>query len=175
MRQLMLLTLSGTDRPGIVELVTGVLLAHDANVEGSRMARLGGEFAMLVLVSAPEGSVEELTAAIRRLGEESFVVHTRLTEVRPGSADEQRAMITVYGADHLGIVHAVARDLARRSVNVESLDTEVVAAPMSGQPLFRMRAAVRLPPGLPADQLADALEEVGDEMNVGITVESVAE
>lgn len=175
MRQLMLLTLAGSDRPGIVEHVTGVLVAHDANVEGSRMARLGGEFAMLVLASVPEDGLEALEGAIDRLREESFVVHTRLTDVQPEASGTRRAMITVYGADHLGIVHAVARDLARRSVNVESLDTEVVAAPMSGQPLFRMRAAVRLPPGLLPDELGQALEEVGDEMNVGISVESVGD
>jgi glycine cleavage system transcriptional repressor len=175
MRQLMLLTLSGSDRPGIVEHVTRLLVSHDANVEGSRMARLGGEFAMLVLVSAPDTGIDRLKAAVEQLGDESFVVHTRLTDVRPSAAGSRRAMITVYGADHLGIVHAVARDLARRSVNVESLDTEVVAAPMSGQPLFRMRAAVTLPPGLLADELAETLEAVGDEMNVGISVEGVGE
>jgi len=102
------------------------------------------------------------------------VVHTRLTSMGPPVAEAGRATIRVWGADHKGIIHAVARDLAWRAVNVESLDTEVEAAPMSGQPLFRMRAAVSLPPGVACDELAAALGAVGDEMNVEITVEPVS-
>jgi len=47
------LTLTGRDRVGIVEEVTGVLLGLGANVGTSRMTRLGGEFAILSLVSLP--------------------------------------------------------------------------------------------------------------------------
>ena len=46
-------TLTGTDRIGLVDDITELLLALDGNVETSRMARLGGEFAVLMLVSLP--------------------------------------------------------------------------------------------------------------------------
>ena len=51
------LTLTGPDRIGIVERVTRVLLDRGGNVETSRMARLGGEFAILMLVSMPADAV----------------------------------------------------------------------------------------------------------------------
>jgi len=54
MRTNIVFTLTGPDRIGIVESVTKMLLGHGANVESSRMTRLGGEFAMLMLVSMPE-------------------------------------------------------------------------------------------------------------------------
>jgi len=171
MRQHLVLTATGSDRPGLVERVTRLIVEHGGNVESSRMARLGGEFAMLVLVAAPVERIGGLREAVDRLGEGSYVVHTRLTGMGPPVAAEGRVTIRVLGADHMGIIHAVARDLARRSVNVETLDTEVAAAPMSGQPLFRMQATVSLPPGLSREELARALEAVGDEMNVEITVE----
>ena len=53
MRTSIVLTLTGPDRVGIVEDVTGILLAVDANVDTSRMAHLGGEFAILMLLSMP--------------------------------------------------------------------------------------------------------------------------
>ena len=51
MQRNLVLTLTGPDRIGIVEGVTKLLVDRDGNVEMSRMARLGGEFAILMLVS----------------------------------------------------------------------------------------------------------------------------
>lgn len=53
------LALTGPDRMGIVDEVMGLLLERGGNVETSRMARLGGEFAVLMLVSMPS---EEFSA-----------------------------------------------------------------------------------------------------------------
>ena len=56
MRKNIVFTLTGTDRTGLVEEITKLLLDLGGNVETSRMARLGGEFAVLMLVSIPEPS-----------------------------------------------------------------------------------------------------------------------
>ncbi|MBZ0186776.1 MAG: hypothetical protein K8F91_11050, partial [Candidatus Obscuribacterales bacterium] len=45
MNNQLLVTAVGEDRPGIVARVTEVLSGHGANLEASRMAILGGEFA----------------------------------------------------------------------------------------------------------------------------------
>ncbi len=55
-----ILTLTGPDRIGIVDKVTGLLLERGGNVETSRMARLGGEFAVLMLVSMPSERFADL-------------------------------------------------------------------------------------------------------------------
>src|SRR5690349_484048 len=59
MQRNFVLTLTGPDRIGVVETVTRLLLERGGNVETSRMARLGGEFAILMLVSVPS---EQLTS-----------------------------------------------------------------------------------------------------------------
>jgi glycine cleavage system transcriptional repressor len=56
MRNHLVYTLTGSDRIGIVEEVTKMLLDHGGNVETSRMVRLGGEFAMLMLVPCQPSS-----------------------------------------------------------------------------------------------------------------------
>jgi glycine cleavage system transcriptional repressor len=168
MRKHLVLTASGNDRPGVIEDFTKLLLHFDGNVETSRMSRLGGAFAMLMLVSAPEESIDSLREALAELHYAKYDVHTRLTEVRdvdPSSAYTPCG-ITVSGADHMGIIHQVARYLAEQGINVETMNTEVVAAPMSGSPLFTMSAVVRVPGKLDIDDVRDALEFIGDEMGV---------
>jgi len=172
MRKHLVLTASGRDRPGIVERFTSTVIAADGNVEASRMARLGGEFAILMLVSVPEENLGAFRESAESLRDESFDVHTRLTDCVAAEemASSTPCGITVMGADHMGIIHDVARFLASQGINVETLDTDVVAAPMSGSPLFTMSAVVKLPPGMTVDQLREALDEVAEDVGVGTAV-----
>ena len=41
----------GSDRPGIISELSGIITTHGGNVEESRMSRLGSDFAIIMLVS----------------------------------------------------------------------------------------------------------------------------
>jgi glycine cleavage system transcriptional repressor len=172
MRKNIVLTLTGSDRVGIVDAVTEILMKYDGNVETSRMARLGGEFAMLMLVSIDEKQLGNLEQGLSGLREEGFQVTTKRTElnIEQKYAGWLPYQIEVHGADHEGIVHKVAHYLTQRGINIESMDTGIVPAPMSGTLFFSMSAVVVVPPHLPhKDWLAD-LDEVADQLNVEIKV-----
>ncbi len=171
MRKQMVLTASGHDRVGLVGEITELIVRFEGNVEASRMVRLGGDFAMIVFVTAPEEKIEDLRKALADVHYSSFDVHTRLNDV--ADLDETgttRCAITVLGADHIGIIHQVASYLAEQGLNVENMNTEVVAAPMSGSPLFTMSAVVLVPPQLDVADLREALEFIGDETGVDTKV-----
>ena len=51
MNKKLIATLTGPDQVGFVERVTRHVVACEGNIEASRMARLEGEFSMLMLVS----------------------------------------------------------------------------------------------------------------------------
>jgi glycine cleavage system transcriptional repressor len=172
MRKQLVLTAVGRDRSGVVEEFTKLILHYDGNVEASRMVRLGGDFAMLVFVSAPEDRIFELRRAVEELHYTKFDVLTRLSEVEDEGEDDQvsRCTITVLGADHMGIINQVARYLSEQGINLESMHTEVSAAPMSGTPLFTMSADVMVPPRLSVGDLREALDFIGEEMGVDTQV-----
>jgi len=171
MRKQLVLTASGRDRVGIVEELTELLLRYEGNVESSRMVRLGGDFAVLLFVTAPEDTVEDLRKALSEVHFARFDIQTRLSEV--AEAEDTSAVacaITVLGADHMGIIHQISRYLANQGINVETLTTEVVAAPMSGTPLFTMSAVVKVPPQLEVEDLREALDFIGEEVGVDTKV-----
>jgi glycine cleavage system transcriptional repressor len=172
-RKQLVLTASGRDRPGILEEVTRLIVKHDGNVESGRFQRLGGDFAMMMFVTAPEDRIDALRDTLSELHFVKFDVQTRLSEVFDGDDETgETASITVVGADHMGIVYQVTRYLADQGVNVESMATEVVAAPMSGTPLFTMSAVVRVPPKLSIEDLREALDFIGDELGVDTEVQT---
>lgn len=166
------LTLTGSDRIGVVGHVTELILECGGDVQASRMARLGGEFAMLLLVSVPENEAEHLSDTIATLTGEGFKVALSETEwgVAARRKDWLPYRIEVRGANHEGIIHKIAEHLSKQGINIESIDTGVVPAPMSGAPLFTMDAVVVVPPDLPRNKWQDELEEISDRLNVELEV-----
>ena len=169
------LTLTGTDRIGIVEEVTKSILDLGGNIETSRMARLAGEFAILLLVAIPSEQLANLAKCADNLVAQGFKVTTSQTrqsyaEAHPGWMPYQ---IQVHGADHEGIVHDIARTLSQRGINIESVDTGTIPAPISGSPLFSMIALVLVPPSLLNQNWQAALEDVGHHLGVDVQVSAV--
>ena len=59
----LVVTAIGHDRRGTVEKITDVVVAHHANIEESKMARLGGEFAVIMLLSLSDKDQIKLSPA----------------------------------------------------------------------------------------------------------------
>ena len=164
-------TLTGPDRIGIVDEVTRMLLDAGGNVETSRMTRLGGEFAILMLVSVPSEDAG-LDRGIAMLAAQGYKVTTSRTSL--GYAERYPGwlpcLIEIRGADHEGIIHEIAHILSRRGISIESMDTGTTQAPINGMPLFMMTAAVIVPPGLTGRGWEDELREAGDRLGVEVAV-----
>jgi glycine cleavage system transcriptional repressor len=177
MQKNFVLTVTGPDRIGVVERVTGLLVNEGGNVETSRMARLGGEFAILMLVSMRDDRIAALDADLLALGAEGYKVTTTATDrTRAGARpDWLPYRIEVEGADDEGIIHEVARYLSEREINIESVDSETTPAPVSGSPLFAMTAHVVAPPAVAGQGWEAGLEEIADRMNLEIRVSPLHE
>jgi glycine cleavage system transcriptional repressor len=165
-------TIIGSDKRGIVAKITDVVTSHQANIEDSRMARLGGEFAVIMLISLPNGNVEALSSDLAKLQSIGLTVMTRQTDlsrlkVFDGFVPYE---ISVIGADHEGIVHHVAEYLAEERIQVESMETHVTPAPVTGTPLFSMHTIVQAPPEVTFKQLREKLNALGDILTVDIDV-----
>ena len=172
MRTTIVFTLTGPDRVGIVEEVTDLFLGLGGNVETSRMARLGGEFAILMLVTLPAEHLARLDETVRHLAEHGYRVTT--SETRPAQVEAEAGWVPyrvqVSGADHEGIIHNIAAGLSRQGINIESMDTGTSRAPVTGTQLFSMSALVMVPSALAQTDWIAALKEAGDRSNVDVLV-----
>ena len=162
----------GPDKRGIVSNITEAVYDHHASIEESRMTRLGGEFAIIMLVSVPADQQETCCLALHEFEAQGLTVTSHETNLsRPekfqGFVPYE---VSVWGADHSGIVHAVAEYLTDQNIQVEDVETHVTKAPITGTPLFSMNAVVQAPPELTLPELREKLEDVGDELGVDIDV-----
>ena len=172
----LVLSALGPDRPGLVAEITEYLTERGANVEDSRMAVLGGEFGVLILVSGTPHEIElierERESLAVKTGLDLLVRRTKSPE------DHRRAsgvpcLVTAEALDHEGIVRAVSRALHGAGVNIVSLETSAYEAPVTGSPLFRLEARVDLPPTVTIGKLRKAMDVVAEAENLDIEVRSL--
>jgi len=145
-RSYMVFTAVGPDRPGLVNEISSLIHQAGANLEDSRMAILGGEFALILLLSCPAEAVAGVKHCGARIESE---LHLRCilkeTQIPGISRDHLLYRIRVTGVDRPGIVQAIAGTLAARGVNLASLESRVSYAPESGTPMFELEADLQIP------------------------------
>jgi glycine cleavage system regulatory protein len=166
----LVLTLIGDDRPGLVEVLSQVVAQHGGNWEESRMSRLGGKFAGILMVSAPEERAAELARALGELGTEGLKIVVERS-ARPEPPDRVRVLrLELVGQDRPGIIRQISQALASRAINVEELVTGCSSAPMSGEMLFCARARLGAPATLPVSELREVLEALANDLMVDLTL-----
>lgn len=169
MKKSLVMTIIGDDRPGLVESLAAIIEEHGGNWEESRMVRLAGKFAGLLRVHVEEGEASRLEEALGRLAISAVVART--AEPEPSPADARMLQLEVVGQDRRGIVHAVAEAIAALGINIEELETEVVSAAMSGEPLFRATARLRAPADVRTGTLGRDLEKLADDLMVEVRLD----
>lgn len=168
MKATLVLTLIGVDRPGLVRAISDVASRHGANWEASRMARLGGKFAGLLLVTLEPARAESLRRDLEGLSDHGLtVVVEESARVEPRK-DWVAVRLELVGTDRVGITHQVAQTLAELGVNVDELSTECSSAPMSGGELFKLSALLACPPSIAMDRLRSELERLENDLMVDI-------
>jgi glycine cleavage system transcriptional repressor len=170
----LLLLATGPDRPGIVDRVTRHIYESGCNLEDSRMALLGGEFALMVLLTGgPENlrRVEEgLGAVARELG---LTVQLKPAAARAAGAGGILYRVTAVALDHPGIVHKLSSVLAAHRANVVRLDTTLGHAPVSGAPVFSLEMEVEVPADLALGQLRAHLMEAAAAENIDLELRAL--
>jgi glycine cleavage system regulatory protein len=165
------LTLLGPDRPGLVELVAGVIAGHGGNWLESRMTRLGGKFAGILRAELPADRLPAALAALGALEGRGLKVYAEAAPHAATDAPEQIMDLELVGLDRPGIVREISQLLAANGVNVEELTTNRKSAPMSGEMLFEARAHVRVPAAMDLAVLRAGLERLATDLVVEVKLE----
>ena len=162
-------TAIGRDRPGIVAAISGALFDLGGNIEDSQMSILRGHFAVMLMVSVP-GDVERdrLVERLGRVREDLGLEAITFNDVDELQAPPSPAthVLTVYGADHPGIVHAVTEALAARRVNITDLATRVTEGE---QPIYAMIMEVAVQPD-EVQAVEDTLRDVAARESVEVNL-----
>jgi len=170
----LVITACGDDRIGLVDRLSSRIADSGCNIEESRMAVLGGKFALIMLLTGPWHALSKLEGQLPSLGEKLglAIVHER-TGKRERTQPAIPYNVEVVAMDHPGIVHALSSFFARNGINIEELQTSTYPAPHTGTPMFSIVMTVGIRADVHIPTLRGDFFDYCDDMNLDATFEPV--
>jgi glycine cleavage system regulatory protein len=169
MQRMLVMTVIGPDRPGLVDTVAGLVAEHEGNWLESRMSRLGGQFAGILRVALPAAKEAAFIEALRGLASRGLTVVAHTDQTKTTAPAGRLSVVEIVGQDRPGIVRQISHALAEYGVNVEELRTECASAAMSGETLFKARTRLSIPESCNVEEIRRKLEKIAEDLIVDIS------
>jgi len=164
----------GHDRPGIVTGLSEAIANVECNVLETRMAVLGSEFSLLMMVSGPWNAIAKLEGQLPGLEERlELSIITRRTEPRQPAGNLLPYAVEVLSMDHPGIVNQLAGFFSAHGINIEDLNTSSYAAAHTGTQMFNVNMTVSIPADFHLARLRQEFLEFCDDMNLDGMMEPI--
>lgn len=163
---ILVITVIGTDRAGLVSALAGVVADHEGNWTRSQLAELAGAFAGIVVVEVPDARVAAFTAAALAIDGLEVVVQGGQEAATPTA---RQVTLEVLGNDRPGIVKEISRVVARHGLSILELTTDTREAPMTGGRLFEARLTVEVDDPSDLDAVRADLERIAAELMVDLS------
>jgi glycine cleavage system transcriptional repressor len=174
MEQFIVISAIGGDPTGVVQELTRVVLDCGGNIKESRMAALGSDFAMLLLVAGNWHTISRLERELGRFAASNDItMQLKRTEPKSFAKELLPYAVDVVGLDQPGIVHSLAGFFAARKVEIGEVSTRSYAAAHTGAPMFSVQMFVNIPATVHISGLREEFMEFCDQLNVDAIMEPV--
>ncbi len=164
----------GEDKPGIIDELSRCILHSGCTISDSRMAILGGDFALLLQVAGNWNNIAKLENQIAgiesRLG---LTITAHRTTERESRQDLLPYAVDVVALDQPGIVHNLARFFSQRQINIQEMTTMAYAAAHTGTPMFSVHMVIEIRAGMQIAALREDFMEFCDRLNLDAVMEPV--
>ena len=168
----LVITASGEDTVGLVDRLSSKITESGCNIEESRMAVLGGQFALIMLLSGPWNALSKLDGQMELLGDQLglTIIHKR-TQQRERTKPAVPYTVDVVAMDHPGIVRDLAAFFSRNGINIEELQTDTYPAPHTGTPMFSVTMTVGIHADVHIPTLRGNFLDYCDDLNLDASFE----
>ncbi len=164
----------GNDRPGLVDGLSGWVTDNDCNIADSRMMVLGGEFAVLLLVTGKWNNLVKIEDQAGQMQDKlGMTLNIKRTEMKQPGGDFLPYGVDVVALDHPGIVHNLANFFSQRSINIQDLSTSGYSAAHTGTPMFTVHMTLDVPADTHIASLREEFMEFCDRLNLDAIIEPV--
>lgn len=161
----------GSDQPGIVNELAKTCAEHECNIVDSRMTVLGGEFAVIMMISGSWDCIAKLESGLQALSDAlGLTTTTKQTNPRP-AAQAFSYSVNVVALDNPGIVHEIAQFFSTQQINIDDLVTGTYSAPHTGTQMFNLNMLIRIPADTHIASLREEFMDFCDDRNLDAVIE----
>lgn len=168
----LVITALGSDRSGIVNDLSTLIANHHCNILDSRMTVLGGEFAIIMLVSGNTEGIAEIESQLASEAETlGLTTIIKRTSARTTCTETIAYLAEVIAIDNPGIVSDIAGFFSSRTINIDDLTTGTYAAPHTGTQMFNLSMRVNIPTNQSLSQIKEDFLVFCDDRNLDASIE----
>jgi glycine cleavage system transcriptional repressor len=167
----LVITLSGADKLGLIEQITGRIADCGCSIEESSVAVMGGRFSGIMRVSGVWHALSKLEGQIPALGAQLGLA---IECQRTGKSERTAAIpytVELVAMDQPGIVRNLAAFFARSGINIEGLQTSTYFAPHTGSPMTSVIMTVGIHAKIRIPTLREDFLDYCDDLNLDATLE----
>ena len=170
----LVITASGEDKVGLVDQLSSKITESGCSIEESRMAVLGGQFALIMLLSGPWNALSKLDGQMGQLGDQLglTIIHKR-TQKRERTQPAVPYEVEVVAMDHPGIVRNLAAFFSKNGINIEELQTDTYPAPHTCTSMFSVTMTVGIHADVHIPTLRGNFFDYCDDLNLDASFEPV--
>lgn len=172
MLKYLVITALGDDRPGIVNELSKEILEKKCNIVDSRMAVLGEQFAVIMLVSGKWDKLAKIENSTGELGSKlGLTLSTKYTHGRKNSKNQIPYVVEAVTIDQPGVVNSLASFFSDHHINIENINTSTYNAAITGAQMFSAQITVNIATDIQIAQLREDFFELCDDINLDATFE----
>lgn len=171
MHQYIVLTVLGDYSRRLAERLSRWLRDCGGNITECRMARMGGQFTALILVSGNWDAIAKIEDMLPRLERDLEVsIQCRRTEQQPPAPGMPYA-IDVVCSDRAGVVHDISRFMSEHGMEIQDLYTTTYQPVQSGTTMFSLHMTVSVPVDASISALRGEFLDFCDRLNLDAIME----
>jgi len=174
MKNHLIISLIANEQQGIVSKLTRLILEAECNVGDSRMTRLGGAFAAIMLVDGDGNQLEKLEHQLKTLAQqEDYLLSTKQNTSSKQEGRNRLYQVKAITIDHPGILQELSAFFQRSNINIINLSSEHYLAAHTATPMFSLQMKIEIPSLHHIPLLKEKFFHLCDEMNLDSTFEAI--
>ncbi len=174
MENLLVITALGEDRPGIIDALARAVADSGCSIADSRMTVLGGEFAIIELVSGRWNALAKLESQLPAVARDlQLHLHMKRTTATRQPGNLLPYLVDVVAMDQPGIIHKLAHFFSQRGINIRDLATNRYNAAHTGTPMYSVHMTLDIPAATHVATTREEFLDFCDQLNLDAVFEPV--
>ena len=154
----------GNDKPGLVFKISKIVLSLNGNIENSKMMQLESDFTIMMLVQISNENIKKLKNKLNEIKE--LNISYSHTNKKQNNINYINYSFSISVADNEGIIYLYTELFKKKNINIESMETEINHAPISGFPIFNLKSILNIPDDLDISIIKKELKNIAQENNI---------
>ena len=154
----------GNDKPGLVFKISKIVLSLNGNIENSKMMQLESDFTIMMLVQISNENIKKLKNKLNEIKE--LNISYSHTNKKQNNINYINYSFSISVADNEGIIYLYTELFKKKNINIESMETEINHAPISGFPIFNLKSILNIPEDLDFSIIKKELKNIAQENNI---------